>query len=76
MTSLHESPTWHASLRLVTFEVIGEPKPQGSMKAFNAGGFARVKPSGGEAFASWRNAVPPALAHAVAAINRPTGATA
>lgn len=41
----------------VEFEVIGVPKPQGSMKAFNAGGFARVKPSGGTAFAAWRNAV-------------------
>lgn len=43
--------------RLVEFEVVGVPKPQGSMKAFNAGGHARLKPSGGAAFASWRNAV-------------------
>lgn len=42
---------------LVEFEVVGVPKPQGSMKAFNAGGHARMKPSGGAEFASWRNAV-------------------
>jgi Holliday junction resolvase RusA-like endonuclease len=43
--------------RSVIFDVYGEPKPQGSMKAFAVGGQARVKPSGGEAFAAWRNAV-------------------
>lgn len=42
---------------MIEFEVIGVPKPQGSMKAFSAGGQARIKPSGGAAFASWRNAV-------------------
>lgn len=42
---------------MISFEVIGIPKPQGSMKAFNAGGHAHMKPSGGAAFASWRNAV-------------------
>lgn len=42
---------------MIEFEVIGVPKPQGSMKAFNVGGHARVKPSGGADFASWRNAV-------------------
>lgn len=41
----------------VTFDVIGIPKPQGSMKAFAVGGRARVKPSGGADFAAWRNAV-------------------
>jgi Holliday junction resolvase RusA-like endonuclease len=50
---------------LVEFEVIGIPKPQGSMKAFSAGGQARMKPSGGAAFAAWRNAVAQA-AHDVA----------
>jgi Holliday junction resolvase RusA-like endonuclease len=42
---------------VIEFEVIGVPKPQGSMKAFNVGGHARVKPSGGSDFAAWRNAV-------------------
>lgn len=42
---------------MIEFEVIGVPKPQGSMKAFNVGGHARVKPSGGSDFAAWRNAV-------------------
>lgn len=41
----------------VTFDVIGIPKPQGSMKAFAVGGRARMKPSGGADFAAWRNAV-------------------
>ncbi len=41
----------------VEFEVIGVPKPQGSMKAISIGGRARVKPSGGSDFAAWRNAV-------------------
>jgi len=42
---------------MIEFEVIGIPMPQGSMKAFNAGGHARMKPSGGPGFAAWRNAV-------------------
>lgn len=42
---------------LVAFDVYGVPMPQGSMKAFNAGGRARMKPSGGAGFAAWRNAV-------------------
>ena len=41
----------------VAFDVLGVPKPQGSMKAFMAGGNARLKPSGGSDFAAWRNAV-------------------
>lgn len=41
----------------VTFDVIGVPTGQGSMKAFSAGGHARLKPSGGNKFAAWRNAV-------------------
>lgn len=42
---------------LADFQVIGVPMPQGSMKAWNAGGRALMKPSGGSAFAAWRNAV-------------------
>lgn len=42
---------------MIDFEVIGIPKPQGSMKAFAVGGRARLKPSGGAEFAAWRNAV-------------------
>lgn len=42
---------------MIEFEVIGLPKPQGSMKAISIGGQARVKPSGGNEFAAWRNAV-------------------
>lgn len=41
----------------VTFDVVGIPMPQGSMKAFSAAGKARMKPSGGAGFAAWRNAV-------------------
>jgi Holliday junction resolvase RusA-like endonuclease len=44
-------------MSVTQFEVIGTPKPQGSMKAFSAGGHARMKPSGGADFAAWRNAV-------------------
>ncbi len=43
---------------LVSFDVYGTPKPQGSKQAFNAAnGFARLKESGGASFAAWRNAV-------------------
>lgn len=44
--------------RQVLFEVVGTPKPQGSKTPFkdNAGN-ARMKESGGLAFAQWRNAV-------------------
>lgn len=43
---------------LVAFDVVGTPKPQGSKSAYTAGnGKARVKESGGLAFAAWRNAV-------------------
>ena len=41
----------------IEFDVLGVPMPQGSMKAFSAGGHARMKPSGGTGFAAWRNAV-------------------
>lgn len=44
-------------MKTVTFEVVGIPKPQGSMKAFAVGGRAMMKPSGGNEFAAWRNAV-------------------
>ena len=46
-----------AEFGFILFDVLGTPMPQGSMKAFNAGGMARMKPSGGAAFAAWRNAV-------------------
>jgi len=46
----------HLPAGVVLFDVIGTPKPQGSMKAFMAGGHARQKPSGGLEFAAWRNA--------------------
>lgn len=42
---------------LVEFEVVGIPKPQGSMKAFKVGNAIRTQPSGGASFAAWRNAV-------------------
>jgi Holliday junction resolvase RusA-like endonuclease len=42
---------------VISFEVHGTPKPQGSMKAFAVGGKARMKASGGTEFAAWRNAV-------------------
>lgn len=47
----------------VVFDVVGTPKPQGSMKAFAVGGHARQKPSGGLEFAAWRNAVSEAARH-------------
>lgn len=43
----------HLPAGVVLFDVIGTPKPQGSMKAFMAGGHARQKPSGGLEFAAW-----------------------
>ena len=42
---------------MITFEVVGLPKPQGSKVAFNAGGRARMKESGGAEHAAWRNQV-------------------
>ena len=43
---------------MISFEVIGLPKPQGSKVAFNAaGGKARMKESGGADHAAWRNQV-------------------
>jgi Holliday junction resolvase RusA-like endonuclease len=53
----------HLDRAAVLFDVIGTPKPQGSMKAFMAGGHARQKPSGGLEFAAWRNAVSEAARH-------------
>lgn len=53
----------HLPAGVVLFDVIGTPKPQGSMKAFMAGGHARQKPSGGLEFAAWRNAVSEAARH-------------
>jgi Holliday junction resolvase RusA-like endonuclease len=50
---------------VIEFEVIGVPKPQGSMKAFAVGGRARMKPSGGGDFAAWRNAVSDAARNAI-----------
>ena len=44
-------------VRTATFDVYGDPKPQGSMRAFAVGGHAVMKPGGGHAFAAWRNAV-------------------
>lgn len=51
---------------MIQFRVLGTPKSQGSMKAFNAGGHARVAPSGGVEFAAWRNAVAEAAQRQVA----------
>lgn len=44
---------------LARFEVVGDPKPQGSKAAFNAKGTgkAMMRESGGAGFAAWRNAV-------------------
>jgi Holliday junction resolvase RusA-like endonuclease len=42
---------------LVEFEVVGVPKPQGSIKAFKVGNAIRTQPAGGASFAQWRNAV-------------------
>ena len=41
----------------VHFQVLGVPKPQGSHRAFMAGGKPVVVPTGGADFATWRNAV-------------------
>ena len=48
---------------LVTFDVIGVPAPQGSKRAFVANGRAVMKESGGDKFASWRNAVATVARH-------------
>ena len=52
-------------MNALSFEVVGIPKPQGSMKAFAVGGVARMKPSGGNDFAAWRNAVSDAARTAI-----------
>lgn len=41
----------------LSFEIIGDPKPQGSKTAFRVGNHARVKEDGGLAHATWRNQV-------------------
>lgn len=41
----------------LSFEIIGDPKPQGSKTAFRVGNHARVKESGGLDHATWRNQV-------------------
>lgn len=43
--------------RSAQFLVYGVPAPQGSKQAFVANGKARMKESGGNRFAAWRNAV-------------------
>lgn len=42
---------------MVTFAVVGIPRPQGSKKAFSAGGRPMMKEAGGLEHARWRNAV-------------------
>ena len=42
---------------MITFEVVGTPRTQGSKKAFNANGAAMLKEAGGLEHARWRNAV-------------------
>lgn len=42
---------------VVSFDAFGVPRPQGSKKAINAGGFARLVESNDLDFARWRNAV-------------------
>lgn len=41
----------------IEFEIIGDPKPQGSKKAFRVGNHARMEEDGGLAHATWRNQV-------------------
>lgn len=41
----------------ISFEIIGDPKPQGSKTAFMAGGKARVKERHSDTHAVWRNQV-------------------
>lgn len=41
----------------VSFEIIGDPKAQGSKVAFLAGGKARMKEAAGQPHATWRNQV-------------------
>jgi Holliday junction resolvase RusA-like endonuclease len=45
------------STPLVSFDVLGVPYPQGSKRAFMAGGKARMREASGLNHASWRNAV-------------------
>ena len=42
---------------MITFDVVGIPRPQGSKKAFSANGRAMLKEAGGLDHARWRNAV-------------------
>ena len=42
---------------MTAFRIYGIPAPQGSKKAFVANGQARLKESGGDAFARWRNQI-------------------
>lgn len=44
-------------MTFLEFHVIGTPKPQGSKKAFMAGGAARMRESAGEPLKDWRRAV-------------------
>lgn len=44
-------------MKRVEFEVIGDPRPQGSKRAFVANGRAVVKEASGAAHATWRNQV-------------------
>lgn len=41
----------------VTFDIVGDPRPQGSKRAFVANGRAVVTEASGTAHASWRNQV-------------------
>jgi crossover junction endodeoxyribonuclease RusA len=45
------------SARQASFQVIGDPAPQGSKTAFVAGGKARMKEASGSRFTVWRDAV-------------------
>ena len=54
----------------VTFDVIGLPRPQGSKKAFMAGGKARMKEAS-DGHATWRNQVAEAARSIAAAVRVP-----
>ena len=56
---------------MISFDVYGIPQPQGSHKAVRVGGFAHVVPTGGGAFAAWRNDVTEAAYRAAAALDAP-----
>ncbi len=55
---------------IVSFDVHGTPKPQGSKKAILAGRHAVLKESGGNEFAAWRNAVADASQRAAKDVGR------